>query len=163
MVAGLWEYWLIRGQVEEGAIWLEDALQQAPGPPAARAAAFTGLALFTSLRGEFERGGELLAASIVIHEQADDRPGRPGPWPFLDTGEPTVVIVKVQPERSTVPCSGPGGREDRYVAAYVRLMAGMAAFSMTDRALASAHATQLSFSAGEREERATHGVSWPTA
>ena len=76
MAAGLWEYWLIRGLIKEGAVWLEDALQRAPGPPGTRAAALAGLALFTSLRGEFQRGGELLAASIALYEQADDLPGQ---------------------------------------------------------------------------------------
>ena len=33
MAAGLWEYWLIRGLIREGAAWLEDALQRVPGPP----------------------------------------------------------------------------------------------------------------------------------
>src|SRR5213078_1710490 len=71
MAAGLWEHWLIRGLIEEGAAWLEDALQRASGPPATRAVALTGLALFASLRGEFLLGGELLAASIALFEQAD--------------------------------------------------------------------------------------------
>jgi predicted ATPase/DNA-binding CsgD family transcriptional regulator len=72
MAVGLWEYWLIRGLIKEGAAWLEEALQRAPGPPGTRAAALAGLAVFISLRGEFQRGGELLAASIALYEQADD-------------------------------------------------------------------------------------------
>ena len=69
-------------------------------------------------------------------------PGRRGPWPFLGTGEPTTVIVRGQPRRLTVPCCWPRLAGDRYSAAYAQLMAGMAASSMTDRALARAHAAQ---------------------
>ena len=69
-------------------------------------------------------------------------PGRRGPWPFSGTGEPTTVIVRGQPRRLTAPCCWPSWREDRYAAAYAQLMAGMAASSMTDGALARAHAAR---------------------
>jgi non-specific serine/threonine protein kinase len=142
MAAGLWEYWLIRGLIKEGAAWLEDVLERAPGPPGLRAAALAGLAVFTSLRGEFQRGGELLAASISLYEQADDLPGQVralailGYWRANDS----------DPEGSTEALDRAmllaGKARDKYPAAYARLMAGMAAFSRADRTLARAYATQ---------------------
>jgi predicted ATPase/DNA-binding CsgD family transcriptional regulator len=142
MAAGLWEYWLIRGLIEEGAAWLEDALQRAPGPAGTRAAALTGLALFTSLRGEFQRGGELFAASITLYAQADDLPGQARALAILgywranhgdregsaDALDRAILLAELA--------------QDRYSAAYAQLMAGMAASSMTDRTLARAHAAQ---------------------
>jgi len=142
MAAGLWEYWLIRGLIKEGAAWLEDALQRAPGPPGMRAAALVGLAVFTSLRGEFQRGGELLAASIALYEQADDLPGQVralailGYWRAND-GDPEGASEAL--DRAMLLA---GRARDRYPAAYARLMAGMAAFSMGDRTLARAYATK---------------------
>jgi predicted ATPase/DNA-binding NarL/FixJ family response regulator len=142
MAAGLWEYWLIRGLIKEGAVWLEDALQRSPGPPGTRAAALAGLALFTSLRGEFQRGGELLAASIALYEQADDLPGQVralailGYWRAND-GDPEGSAEVL--DRAMLLA---GRARDRYPAAYARLMAGMAASSMADRTLARVYATQ---------------------
>lgn len=76
MASGLWEYWLIRGLLEEGAGWLQDVLQRTAGPAAARADALTGLAVMNSLRGDPESVGELFAASIALYEQVDDRQGQ---------------------------------------------------------------------------------------
>jgi non-specific serine/threonine protein kinase len=142
MAAGLWEYWLIRGLIKEGATWLEDALQRAPGPPGARANALAGLALFTGLCGEFQRGGELLAASIALYERADDLPGQVralailGYWRAND-GDPEGSAEALDRAMRLA-----GGARDPYPAAYARLMAGMAASSMGDRALARVYATQ---------------------
>jgi predicted ATPase/DNA-binding NarL/FixJ family response regulator len=142
MAAGLWEYWLIRGLIKEGAVWLEEALQRALGPPGTRAGALAGLAVFTSLRGEFQRGGELLAASIALYEQADDLPGQVralailGFWRAND-GDPEGSAEAL--DRAMLLAGRTG---DRYPAAYARLMAGMAALSIADRALARTYATQ---------------------
>jgi hypothetical protein len=62
--------------LEEGAGWLEDALQRSPDPARARAAALTWLAVFSSLRGGFRRGGELFADSIALFAEAGDLPGQ---------------------------------------------------------------------------------------
>jgi len=141
MAAGLWEYWLIRGLIEEGAAWLKDALQRAPGPPGTRAAALTGLAIFTSLRGEFQWGGELLAASIPLYEQTHDLPGQARAWAVLGYWRANHCDRQGSAEALDRALLLAGLVQDRYVAAYARLMAGMAAISMTDRALATAHAT----------------------
>jgi non-specific serine/threonine protein kinase len=142
MAAGLWEYWLIRGSIKDGAAWLEDALQRAPGPPGLRAAALAGLAIFTSLRGEFQRGGELLAASIALYEQVDDLPGQAralailGYWRAND-GDPEGASEAL--DRAMLLA---GRAQDQYPAAYAWMMGGMAAFSMGDRTLARAYATE---------------------
>jgi predicted ATPase/DNA-binding CsgD family transcriptional regulator len=142
MAAGLWEYWLIRGLIEEGAAWLEDALRRAPSPSGAHVAALTGLALFTSLRGEFERGGELFAASVARFGQASDLPWQARALAILgywranhgdrDGSAEALDRAMVLAELA----------EDQYSAAYAQLMAGMAASSATDRSLARAHAAR---------------------
>ena len=140
MAAGLWEYWLIRGLTEEGAAWLEDALQRASGPPWARAATLTGLAFFTCLRGEFQRGGELLAASIALYEQADDLPGQARALAILGYWRANHGDREGSAEALDRAILLAGLAQNRYSAAFAQLMAGLAASSMTDRALAMAHA-----------------------
>jgi non-specific serine/threonine protein kinase len=142
MAAGLWEYWLIRGMIKEGAAWLEDALQRAPGPPGARAAALAGLGLFTSLRGEIQQGGELLAASIALYEQTDDLSGQARALAILGYWRANVGDHEGSAEALDRATLLAGRARDRYPAAYARLMAGMAASSMANRTLAKAHATQ---------------------
>jgi non-specific serine/threonine protein kinase len=142
MAAGLWEYWLIRGQIERGADWLEDAIQRAPGPPETRAAAVAGLALFTSLRGEFQRGGELFAASIALYEQTDDRPGRARTLAILGNWRANHGDREGSAEALDRAMRLAELAQDPYSAAYAQLMAAMAASSLNDRALARAHAAQ---------------------
>ncbi len=142
MAAGLWEYWLIRGLIEEGAAWLEDALQRASGPPGTRAATLTGLAFFTCLRGEFQRGGELFGASIALYEQADDLPGQARALAILGYWRANHGDREGSAEALDRAMLLAGLAQNRYPAAYAQLMAGLAASSMTDRALARAHAAQ---------------------
>ena len=142
MAAGLWEYWLIRGLIKEGAAWLEDALQRAPGPPGTRAAALAGLALFASLRGEFRRGGELLAASIALYEQTDDLPGQVRALAILGYWRANDGDHEGSAEALDHAMVLARRARDRYPAAYARLMAGMAASSMADSTRARAYAIQ---------------------
>ena len=142
MAAGLWEYWLIRGLMEEGTEWLEDALQQAPGPLGPRAAALTGLALFASLRGEFQRGGELFAASIALYEQADDLPGHARALAILGYWRANHGDREGSAEALDRAMLLARLAQDQYPAAFAQLMAAMAASSMTDTAMARAHAAQ---------------------
>jgi len=142
MAAGLWEYWLIRGLIEEGAAWLEDALQRAPGPPGTRATALSGLALFSCLRGEFQRGGALFTASIPLFEQADDPPGQARALAILGYWRANHGDRKGSAEALDRAMLLADLGQDQYSAAYTQLMAGMAASSMADRALARAHAVR---------------------
>jgi non-specific serine/threonine protein kinase len=142
MAAGLWEYWLIRGLIKEGAAWLEDALQRAPGPSGTRAAALAGLAVFATLRGEFQRSGQLLAASIALYEQADDLPGQVRALAILGLWRANDGDSEGSAEMLDQAMLLAGQTGDGYPAAYARLMAGLAACSMADRTLARAYATQ---------------------
>ncbi len=83
LAAGVWEYWHIRGLLEAGARWLEEALDRAAGADAHRADALTGLGVIVSLRGELERGSDLLAESIELHRQAGDLRGEARAWAHL--------------------------------------------------------------------------------
>jgi predicted ATPase/DNA-binding CsgD family transcriptional regulator len=142
LAGGLWEYWLMRGMIEKGTVRLEDALQRAPGLPRARAGALTGLALFTSLRGEFPRGGALFKASITLYEQVDDLPGQARALAGLGYWRANHGDREGSAEALNRAIELSGRARDHYLAAYVRLMAGMAASSMADMALARTHAAQ---------------------
>jgi non-specific serine/threonine protein kinase len=153
MAAGLWEYWLIRGLIKEGADWLEHALQRAPSPPGTRGAALTGLALFTCLRGEFQRGGELFAAGIALLEQADDLPGQARALAVLGYWRANSGDRNGSAQALSRACLLASLGQDRYAAAYAQLMAGLAASSVTDGALARVHAArsmELFSSIGDR-------------
>ena len=142
MASGLWEYWLIRGMLEEGADWLRNALQPACGSAGARAAALTGLALFTSLRGEFQRGGKLFEEGIALYDQAEDLPGQSRALAILgywranrgdrEGSAQALDRALVLARRS----------EDQYPAAYAQLMAALAASLFADTSLARTCAAQ---------------------
>ena len=141
MASGLWDYWLIRGLLEEGAAWLQDVLQRAAGPAAARADALTGLAVMNSLRGNSESVGELFAASIALYEQIDDRQGQARALALLgfwlasqdDCGAAEAL------ERALVLA---GQSQDRYFAAFSLLMAAMGASVTGNTSLARTRAVR---------------------
>ena len=83
LASGVWEYLHIRGRLEEGARWLEDALRVATEPASARAGALNGLGLIVSLRGEYERGCDLFIESIEDYRQAGDQRGQSRAWMHL--------------------------------------------------------------------------------
>jgi predicted ATPase/DNA-binding CsgD family transcriptional regulator len=142
MASGLGEYWLIRGLLEEGADWLHEALERAPGPARARAVALTWLAVITSLRGRFQRGGELFAASIPLHEQAGDVQGQARALALLGFWRANQADREGAAEALDRALVLAGLSEDRYFAAHALLMAGMAASLMADTALARTRAAQ---------------------
>jgi predicted ATPase/DNA-binding CsgD family transcriptional regulator len=142
MASGLWEYWLIRGLLEEGIAWLCDVLQHASGPAGAQAAALTGLAVFTGLRDEFARGCELCTASIDLYEQAGDRPGQARAGALLGyfracQGDPQGAAQAFGRALALA-----GASQDGYCAATTLLLAGMAAPLMGKAALARKRATE---------------------
>ncbi len=127
MVSGLWEYWLIRGLLDQGAGWLEDALRRAAGPAAARADALAGLALISCLRGDVRRGGDLFAASIALHERAGNWAGHSRALALLgfwraNQGDEAGSAEALDRARLSA-----GLSRDPYFAAFSLLMAGMAA------------------------------------
>lgn len=140
MASGLWEYWLIRGQLEEGAAWLHDALQHAQGSARARAHALTGLAVITSLRGEFQRGGELFARSITLHEQAGDRQGQVQALAILGFWRANQGDGEGAAEALDCALALTDPSRDRYFAAFALLMVGMVASLIGDTAIARTRA-----------------------
>jgi len=136
MAAALWEYWLIRGLLEEGSSWLDDVLQRAEAPAAARGAALTGLAVFSSLRGEAELVSGMFAASISAYRQAGDPQGQAralaiqGFW-LASLGDRVAAANTLDRALALA-----GQSEDRYYAAFASLMAAMGASVMGDPALA---------------------------
>lgn len=143
MASGLWEHWLIRGLLEEGIGWLAEAVRRASSPTGgARADALTGLAVMTSLRGDFHWAGELLAASIALHEEAGNRQGQARSWAILgfwhaNHGDREGAAVALDYALALARQS-----RDRYPAAFARLMAGMAAALLGDTALARERANE---------------------
>ena len=83
MAAGLWEFWLIRGRLREGADWLTDALARAEEPLAARAEALNGLGLIVSVSGDHPRGATLFAESVAAYEEVGDLQGLSRAWTHL--------------------------------------------------------------------------------
>jgi len=83
LAAGLWEYWHIRGLMQEGARWLQEALDRTASANRDRAACLTGLGVLLSLRGELDRGCDLLGESIVLHRQVGDLRGESRAWTHL--------------------------------------------------------------------------------
>jgi predicted ATPase/DNA-binding CsgD family transcriptional regulator len=142
MASGLGKYWLIRGLLEEGAEWLEEALQGTSGPPRSRATALAWLGIITGLRGGFRRGGEMLAASVSLYEQDGDVKGQAEALAILgfwranqaDHGGAAEVL-----NRSLVLA---GQSPDRYSVAFVLEMASMAAFLATNTTLARSLAAE---------------------
>jgi predicted ATPase/DNA-binding NarL/FixJ family response regulator len=142
MASGLGKYWLIRGQLEEGAAWLDEALRGASGPARPRATAQAWLGIITGLRGGFQRGGELLAASVGLYEQDGDVKGQAEALAILgfwranqadhdgaaELLDRSLVLARQSP--------------DRYSTAFALEMASMAAFLAADTALARTRAAQ---------------------
>ncbi len=142
LASGLGEYWLIRGLLEEGSEWLQEALHQARGPARARAAALTWLAVITSLRGGCRQGGALFAASITLCEQTGDVQGQARALAILgfwraNQADPHGAAEALDRALTLARLS-----RDRYLAAFALLMAGMAASLMADTTLARTHAAR---------------------
>jgi hypothetical protein len=166
MVSGLWEYWLIRGLLDQGAAWLEDALQRAAGPAGVRADALAGLAVITCLRGDVQQGGELFAASITLHEQARNWAGHSRALALLGFWRANQGDQAGSADALDRAMMSAGMSRDPYFAAFTLLMAGMAALLTGRIPLARARASEsgrLFADIGGRRGPATPGALSPTA
>jgi predicted ATPase/DNA-binding CsgD family transcriptional regulator len=76
LASGLWEYWHIRGRLDEGARWLEDALNRTSEPAAARAGAVNGLGVIEMLRGKLDHGLDLFRQSVEEYARLGDLRGQ---------------------------------------------------------------------------------------
>ena len=135
-------------------------------PSRARAAALTWLAVISSLRGGFQRGGEFFAASITLYEQAGDVQGQARALAILGFWRANQADREGAAEALDRALVLAGLSQDRYFAAYALLMAGMAASLMADTALARTlrpRAWSCSTKSATTGEPATRGASWLTA
>jgi predicted ATPase/DNA-binding CsgD family transcriptional regulator len=86
LASGLWEYWHIRGRLDEGSGWLAEALSAAAEPADARAAALNGLGVLEMLRGKYDRGLELFRQSINLFTELGDLRGQSRALSHLGNG-----------------------------------------------------------------------------
>jgi len=76
LAGALWRFWWMRGYLDEGAAWLESALQFADeATPPTRAVALHGAGKLARERGEFEQSVELTEASLRLFRELDDGAG----------------------------------------------------------------------------------------
>jgi predicted ATPase/DNA-binding CsgD family transcriptional regulator len=153
LASGLWEYWHIRGRLEEGAHWLADALQRAAGPAAARAAALNGLGVIASVRGEHQRGGELFTQSIALYEQTGDVHGQARAWTHLGNARTIAGDLAGAAEAFDRGLALARRTGDRWYEAFALYLSGFAATVWGNTALArtrSVESSELFTTVGDR-------------
>ena len=153
MASGLGEYWFLRGLLEEGAEWLNEALERAPGPGRARAAALAWLAVITSLRLEIRRAGQLFTESITTYEHAGDYGGQAQVLALLGLWRANQDDRQGATEALDRALALARRSQDRYIAAFALLMASLTASLTADAALArtrAAESLKLSTEIGNR-------------
>jgi len=73
MASGLWRFWEVRGDLEEGSAWLERALARSDGEVSARrASALTGAGVLAAHRGDLARAAAFHEASLSLTRQLGD-------------------------------------------------------------------------------------------
>ncbi len=75
MAADLWRFWYLRGRLSTGGEWLEEVLQKAPTPTAARAKALNGAAVLAYAAGNYDRAVSLAHQAVALARTFDDRQG----------------------------------------------------------------------------------------
>jgi predicted ATPase len=73
LAGSLWRFWFLRGYFTEGQQWLERALGQSSGPPAAQAKALAGVAFLAIFRGNSVQGMLSCTESLRLARQAGDQ------------------------------------------------------------------------------------------
>jgi len=153
MAAGLAEYWVIRGLLDEATDWLNEALARAPRPATARAAAVGWLAVIAGFRHEIPQAGELFAESTTMFQQAGDDSGRAQFLALMalwraDQGDHQGAAQAVD-RAVALSTRSP----ERHIAALALMMAGLTALLAADMAQARMRATEsleLSTDIGDR-------------
>jgi non-specific serine/threonine protein kinase len=70
MASGLWRFWEVRGDLEEGSAWLERALARLGGEVSIRrASALTGAGILAAHRGDYARAAAFHEASLMLHRE----------------------------------------------------------------------------------------------
>ena len=142
MAAGLGEYWFIRGLLDEGTDWLNEALEHAGDADGSRASALLWLAVFASIRSGFRLAGPLFEQSFALHERSGDSQGQAyvlavfGFW-LANQDDRQGAVEAIDRSLALARQS-----RDRYVAAFTLLMASLAATFLADPVLARARATE---------------------
>jgi predicted ATPase/class 3 adenylate cyclase len=73
MASGLWRFWEVRGDLEEGSAWLERALDRLGGEVSLRrASALTGAGVLAAHRGDYARAVAFHEASLMLHRELGD-------------------------------------------------------------------------------------------
>jgi len=73
LVSGLWRFWEVRGDFEEGSVWLERALQRVGGDVShRRASALTGAGVFAAHRGDLAKAAAFHEASLMLTRELGD-------------------------------------------------------------------------------------------
>ena len=76
LVSGVWRFWWVSGDLDEGTRWLETALERDHGSePALRAEALEGAAGLAWAKGDLERAREHADAALPLFTAAGDRRG----------------------------------------------------------------------------------------
>ena len=76
LVSGVWRFWWVNGDLDEGTTWLETALERDRGSdPALRAEALEGAAGLAWAKGDLERAREHADAALPLFTAAGDRRG----------------------------------------------------------------------------------------
>ncbi|MBI2300106.1 MAG: tetratricopeptide repeat protein, partial [Armatimonadetes bacterium] len=76
LAGALWRYWLVKGHWADAEQLLARSLERAPqAPPALRARALGWAGHIALRRGHYARAAELLALSLSLCRELDDRPG----------------------------------------------------------------------------------------
>ena len=70
MASGLWRFWEVRGDLEEGSAWLERALERVSNDVSnRRASALTGAGVLAAHRGDFAQAAAFHEASLAVNRQ----------------------------------------------------------------------------------------------
>ena len=70
MASGLWRFWEVRGDLEEGSAWLERALARVGGEVSIRrATALTGAGVLAAHRGDVAKAAAFHEASLMLHRE----------------------------------------------------------------------------------------------
>jgi predicted ATPase/DNA-binding SARP family transcriptional activator len=76
LVSGVWRFWWVNGDLDEGSMWLETALEQGRGSdPALRAAALEGAAGLAWAKGDLECAREHAESALPLFAAAGDHRG----------------------------------------------------------------------------------------
>lgn len=76
LAGAIWQFWLVRGYVNEGRVWLMRVIEQAKSAPGlARARALNGAGFLNWAWGDFQQANTLLHESLTIFRELNDKYG----------------------------------------------------------------------------------------